>query len=183
MRKRGKTFKHRTKSLPLCITEGVVKANGGVGTISTIRLGVVQCMAQLAHGGLHNREALDSIAKFIALVRLVCLEQDLMSVKRRSQIKNVWAVMVLAAEHWRAVEARYIDRGVVSLMADERQTLETAVDIGSGHLEMCTESIIAWCWKRLETELQIRMLLGFDPDTGLPTLDDGKLDLVLQEAA
>lgn len=182
MKKRGKFFKHRAKSLPMCITEGIVIANGGVGTISQIKLGVLPCMAQLAKGGLTDREAMDSIGKFIALTRLTCIEYDAIKA-RREQSKSVWAVMVLAAEHWRAVEARYIAKGVISLMSDERNAIETALQVAFGYLETATESMIAWCWSRLENETQIRMLLGFDPTTGQPSLDDGKLDEYLKEAA
>lgn len=171
---RGKRVR---RSLPLRITETIAQSMGLMGTASAIDLAVRCSLQKLLEGCSRDREPMDSVGKFIALVRLCCIALDEMCQQKTTT--NIWGLMIEAAGHWRAIEQRYITHGVCSLKAEERDFLTATVDIGMGLLGRCTEALISDEWARLENQTQVRALLGFHPETGLPTLDDGKLEAAL----
>lgn len=167
--------KPRPVGVPVWLKNAADIAVGGMGRVDKFELVARESLDRLLRGGETDRMPLDNMGKIIAFARCLAIEKD--AIKSGNElIENAWAVMVIGAQSWREIERRYMEKSIVTLTADERQSMINAFDVAIELMKSSTDTLVYSCWNMVSNQSVLRSFLGFCSKTGEPTLDDGKLN-------
>lgn len=179
--KRKKSVGRRVNSvavnrMPLWLTRGVESATNQA-SFDSVETTARACLLALKMGAAEQVNV-NTIGKFIALVRLVCIMDE--PLKKKNGFDAMWALAVQCAEIFRDADRDVKQNGKAKLDDDDVTMLDTFIGAASDFLIRHSPQEVGNAWKLLDTPGTLSLLLGIDPETG-ENSDIGKLDRWIDE--
>lgn len=176
MKKRTRKFVarrgHAVARMPVWVTDGINRAVGEP-TFDSAEAAARACILSLATHTA-TRINVDTIGKYIAFIRMACLQDDKAG-KNRNGHNELWALAVECAAIYRDALDMVLQGNNAGLDDEDISLLEVFVNVAHEYMRRHTEHEIAVSWQLLDTPNTLPLLLGIDPKTGEYNADDGKL--------
>lgn len=175
----GRKPRNKTAGLPVWVVDGINSATGGQ-TCDSIEMAANASLLVLKTG-TSDAMSLNTIGKFVAYIRLLCINDD--AARKKNACSDMWGLSLLCAEIFRDYEQEMKASGHITLGDGDYEFIASFVRSGKAFLIRHTENECAKAWLALENPGVLNLLLGIDPDTGEYNADDGKLDKWFAERA